>query len=76
MVITVGKIHSGVRSNIIPEEVIMEGTIRTLDKDMRKDVQSRIITTATKIAEASGATADVSVSGKTELTYNDPALVK
>ena len=76
VVITVGKIHSGVRSNIIPEEVIMEGTIRTLDKDMRKDVQSRIITTATKIAEASGATADVSVSGKTELTYNDPALVK
>lgn len=76
VVITVGKIHSGVRSNIIPEELVMEGTIRTLDSKMQTDVHERMKLTATKIAEASGATAEVSIDTKTKVTYNDPALVK
>lgn len=76
VVITVGKIHSGVRSNIIPEELIMEGTIRTLDSKMQQQVHERMKVTATKIAEASGATAEVSIDTKTKVTYNDPALVK
>ena len=53
VVITVGKIHSGVRNNIIPEECILDGTIRTLDNDMQKLVEQKIRTTATNIAEAS-----------------------
>lgn len=76
VVITVGKIHSGVRSNIIPEELVMEGTIRTLDSRMQEDVHERMKLTATKIAEASGAEAEVSIDTKTKVTYNDPALVK
>lgn len=76
VVITVGKIHSGVRSNIIPEELVMEGTIRTLDSHMQADVHERMKLTATKIAEASGAEAEVSIDTKTKVTYNDPALVK
>lgn len=76
VVITVGKIHSGVRSNIIPEELVMEGTIRTLDTRMQADVHERMKLTATKIAEASGAIAEVSIDTKTKVTYNDPALVK
>lgn len=76
VVITVGKIHSGIRSNIIPEELIMEGTIRTLDSKMQEQVHERMKLTATKIAEASGATAEVSIDTKTKVTYNDPALVK
>jgi amidohydrolase len=76
VVITVGKIHSGVRSNIIPEELVMEGTIRTLDSKMQKDVHERMKLTATRIAEASGATAEVTIDTKTKVTYNDPALVK
>ncbi|WP_236059843.1 amidohydrolase [Chitinophaga rhizophila] len=76
VVITVGKIHSGVRSNIIPEELVMEGTIRTLDSRMQKEVHERMKLTAQKIAEASGATAEVSIDTKTKVTYNDPALVK
>lgn len=76
VVITVGKINSGVRSNIIPEELTMEGTIRTLDGKMQKDVHERMRITATKIAEASGATAEVMIDTKTLVTYNDPALVK
>lgn len=76
VVITVGKIHSGVRSNIIPEELIMEGTIRTLDEQMHRDVHERIRNTVHHIAAAGGATAEVVISVKTKVTYNDPELVK
>ncbi len=76
VVITVGKIHSGVRSNIIPEELVMEGTIRTLDEDMHKDVHERIRHTANHIAAAGGATVEVTIDTKTKVTYNDPDLVK
>lgn len=76
VVITVGKINSGVRSNIIPETLTMEGTIRTLDSKMQNDVHERMIRTAEKIAEASGATASVTIDTKTEVTYNNPTLVK
>ena len=76
VVITVGKIHGGVRQNIIPEECQLDGTIRTLDSAMQKDVHRRIEWTATKIAEASGATAEVTFDGKTLVTYNTPELVK
>ncbi len=76
VVITVGKIQGGVRPNIIPEELMMEGTIRTLDAAMQKDVHERMKITAQKIAEASGATAEVMIDTKTEVTYNNPELVK
>lgn len=76
VVITVGKIHGGVRNNIIPEECVMDGTIRTLDNNMQKEVHEKIKWTAQKIAEASGATAEVSIDTKTLVTYNTPELVK
>ncbi|PYT00076.1 MAG: amidohydrolase [Acidobacteria bacterium] len=66
----------GVRENIIPEEMTMSGTIRTLDAAMRKDVHEKIRLTATKIAESMGATAEVSIATKTLVTYNTPDLVK
>ena len=75
-VITVGKIEGGVRSNIIPETCTMMGTIRTLDNGMQKDIYEKIRRTATNIAEASGATAEVSIDTKTLVTYNDPDLTK
>lgn len=76
IVITVGKIHSGVRSNIIPEDALLEGTIRTLDGNMQEDVHKRIKQTAEKIAEASNAVAEVFIDTKTLVTYNTPALVE
>lgn len=76
VVITVGIINAGVRSNIIPEELTMQGTIRTLDSKMQKDVHERMTRTAQKIAEASGATAEVTIETKTLVTYNNPDLVK
>ncbi len=76
VVITVGKFTSGVRNNIIPEEALLEGTIRTLDSKMQSGTHEKIRRTATNIAEASGAAADVSIDTKTLVTYNEPALVK
>lgn len=68
--------NAGVRENIIPEEVTLGGTMRTLDKIMQKDIQARMVQTATHIAEASGAKADVLFFEKTSVLYNDPALTK
>lgn len=76
VVITVGKIQGGVRSNIIPEECIMDGTIRTLNNSMQKDVHERIKRVVTNIAEASEARAEVTIDTKTLVTYNTPELVK
>jgi amidohydrolase len=76
VIITVGKINGGVRNNIIPEECIMYGTIRTLDSDMQKKVYQKLKQTATKIAEASDAIAEIIIDTKTLVTYNTPDIVK
>jgi amidohydrolase len=75
-VISVCVINGGVRSNIIPEEVDMTGTIRTLDTTMQNEIHERMRRTVTKIAESAGATTEISIDKKTLITYNDPALVK
>lgn len=75
VVITVGRINGGVRENIIPEELTMAGTIRTLDDKMQTDVHARIRKTAQSIAESMGATVEVSIENKALLTYNTPELV-
>lgn len=75
VVISVGRMNAGVRENIIPEEMSLYGTIRTLDTAMQRDVHARVRRTATHIAAASGATAEVNIDTKTLVTYNNPALV-
>lgn len=76
VVISVGKIQSGVRSNIIPEEALMEGTIRTLDPGMQKMVHERMKKMVSTIAEAHGATAEVTIDTKTLVTVNNPSLTE
>ncbi len=73
-VVSVGSIHGGVRNNIIPSEVVMDGTYRALDEDMRKEIMAQIELKATKIAESMGATAEVTFFDYTPVTYNDPEL--
>ena len=74
-VITVGKITSGVRFNIIPDSAEMIGTIRTLDYDMKKKLNARMIEMVETIAKAYGGTATCEITDSTDITYNDPALV-
>lgn len=73
-VVTVGKISSGVRANIIPELAEMIGTIRTLDTAMQRKIHQKLRLTAEKIAESAGARAEVRIENKTPVTYNDPVL--
>lgn len=76
VVITVGKFNAGVRNNIIPEEALLEGTIRTLDNAMQQEVHKKLKHTAVSIAAASDATVEVSIDTKTLVTYNNPDLVR
>jgi len=73
-VITIGSMHGGIRRNIIPETVLLEGTIRTFDDDMQKKVHEKIKLTAERIAESAGAKADVDILVMYPATVNDPAL--
>ena len=75
-VVTIGKIEGGVRSNIIPEQVIMDGTIRALDPEHRKQIHERVRALATGIAESMGASATVTIPVGLgyPVTYNDPEL--
>jgi len=75
-VITVGKITSGVRFNIIPESAEMIGTVRTLDPKMREMIIRRMNEMVPAIAKAYGGDATITFQNNTSITYNDPALVK
>jgi amidohydrolase len=74
-VITVGKIKSGVRFNIIPESAEMIGTIRTLDYAMKSHINKRMEEMVSTIAQAYGGEATLKIRDMTDITYNDPALV-
>lgn len=74
-IVTIGSFQGGIRGNIIPDSVVLQGTVRTFDEAMRADIKRRIERTATSIAEAAGATATVDFgAGNAPVTYNDPAL--
>jgi len=75
VVVSIGMIHGGEAHNIIPQTVEMEGTIRTFDPQIRKDIHERIKKMVPAIAQASGATAEVSIPDYgLPVTYNDPKL--
>ncbi|MDR9456919.1 MAG: amidohydrolase [Salegentibacter sp.] len=73
-VITVGKITSGVRFNIIPESAEMIGTVRTLDPDMKEIILKRMREMVPAIAKAYGGEATIEIQNNTAITYNDPEL--
>ncbi len=73
-VITVGKITSGVRFNIIPESAEMIGTVRTLDPDMKEIILRRMREMVPAIAKAYGGEATIEIQNNTAITYNDPEL--
>jgi len=73
-IVTIGVMRGGVRFNIIPDSVVMEGTIRAMDEAMRRDIHARIKRTAESIAQSAGATATVTIDDGYPVTVNDPAL--
>ena len=77
-VVTVGSIHGGVRSNIIPEQVEMWGTLRALSVEDEKLLISRVKQIAINTAEAHGATVDVEIpySSHYPVTFNNVDLTQ
>jgi amidohydrolase len=73
-VVTFGVIEGGVRHNIIPESVRLEGTIRALDEDMRQLIFKRLETIVQNTAESNGAKATLTIHKGYPITFNDPEL--
>jgi amidohydrolase len=76
-VVSVGSIKGGIRFNIIPDSVEMQGTMRTFDPEMRRETIERITRTATDIAASAGATATVEMGdAPNAVVVNDPKLTE
>lgn len=76
LVVTVGAFNGGLRENIIPDTAVMIGTIRALDPETRRQAHARLKRTAENIAEASGATATVTINEGYPVSVNDAALAE
>jgi amidohydrolase len=68
--------NAGVRYNIVPDSVVLEGTVRTFSESMRASIHERIKRTAESIAASAGATAVAQVFMYTGATVNNPALTE
>jgi amidohydrolase len=75
VIVTIGMIQGGVRYNIIPQNVQMQGTIRYLNPDTREQLYERIRRAVTETATATGATAEVTITENAIPTVNPPALM-
>jgi amidohydrolase len=76
VVVTIGSIHGGNRGNIIPDTVVMEGTIRAHDEEIRTRVHEKVREVAQATARAAGAEATVSIGRYYPVTINDPPLTE
>ncbi|MBT7695216.1 MAG: amidohydrolase [Cryomorphaceae bacterium] len=75
-VISFGIIEGGNRFNIIPNEVNLVGTIRSLDYDMRDHIKKRMKELAEGIAESYGGNAIIEIVDGADITYNNPELME
>src|SRR5262249_43542034 len=76
VVLTIGTIHAGVRMNVTAGEAKMEGTLRTLNEEVRNNVKQWMKEEIEGTAKANGATAELTFYGGSPVTYNQPALVE
>jgi amidohydrolase len=73
-VVTVGVFQGGVRHNIVPDEVKLEGTIRTFDEEQRGEIHEHVKRISEMIAAAGGAKATVHIHRWYDVTVNHPGL--
>lgn len=72
-VVTVGTIHAGVADNVIPNEVIMTGTIRTFEDEARAEIH-RLVEEAFALARHFGGDYELNISTGYPALYNDPEV--
>jgi metal-dependent amidase/aminoacylase/carboxypeptidase family protein len=73
-VLTFGRISGGHTTNVIPDSVEIEGTLRTFDEIWRTEAKTYIHNVTTQIAKAYGAQAIIELPGGYPSLYNDPSL--
>ena len=74
--LTIGRFDGGKAPNIIPEEVVMEGTIRTMDRDLSDKIYNRIEEISKQTAELFRGYAEVTETASAPPLLNDKELVK
>ncbi|NTW68936.1 MAG: amidohydrolase [Chlorobiaceae bacterium] len=73
-VISIASIHGGNATNVIPSQVTMSGTMRTMNEDVRALLHKRLRHTVMHTAEALGVTAELEIRTGYPVLYNDPAV--
>jgi amidohydrolase len=76
VVVSFGQIHGGRNANVIPEEVVLEGTVRTLDRKVRETTMEHIRTLAAGMEQVTGTKLDVCFERGTPSVYNDEGLTQ
>ncbi len=74
-VFSIGRVIADGATNVIPDKVEMEGTLRTFEERWRTDARERIRAVADGVARAYGVEADVNISEGYPCVVNDTALV-
>ncbi|MBC8098781.1 MAG: amidohydrolase [Armatimonadetes bacterium] len=75
VVITIGTIHGGAATNVIPDEVRISGTIRSYDEDTRTQLHSEL-ERALGVAVALGGDYTLNITRGYPAMYNDPAVAE
>ncbi len=75
IILTIGTIHGGTRPNIIPEEIKLEGTVRSFTDETRNQVEKLMRETLAGVTSAYGATYEMDYKAITLVVYNNPKLV-
>jgi len=76
VVVSFGQIHGGQNANVIPEQVVLEGTVRTLDRKVRDKTLAQIRVLASGIEQVTGTKLEVCFERSTPSVYNDEVLTK
>ncbi len=74
-VITVGSIHAGNAPNVIPNQVLMRGTIRSYSEDIRQQLHDELHR-AFEITRTFGGDFELNIRRGYPATYNDPDVVE
>ena len=75
-VVTVGTISAGVRMNIVPDEAVFSGTIRTFDSSVRREIHAKIRSIVENVSESMGAKGFVEIDPGVPVTFNDVDLAE
>jgi amidohydrolase len=76
VVVSFGQIHGGQNFNVIPEVVILEGTVRTLDRGIRQKTIAHIRQLVEGCEKVTGTRIEVSFEHGSPSVYNDEGLTK